>query len=300
MSPLDTIADRQVQWSMTADHLKGAIDGARWIVFLLSIAGALLAALASQMGMAGPGSAPALASEPRAWVAIAAAVCLGFATFFAQRLLGTDHVTGWLRARAISEALKRVAYSFAAGAAPYDHADASKNAILVEAERRKIEEDGDDLLENLVPAAGAGSAPRKLIPPADYVTQRVEGQIVWYKKRASEYTALARKLRVIEFTLAAFATAITAVAGVMGKPPPLFGITFDVAALTAVLTTVAGTVLAHVEASRYDFLVITYLATARRLEDRCNGARDLWTDFVNDCEGIIAAQNVSWIAKWTK
>jgi hypothetical protein len=59
-------------------------------------------------------------------------------------------------------------------------------------------------------------------------------------------------------------------------------------------------VLAHVEASRYDFLVTTYLATARRLENRRNRSQEPWSDFVNDCEGILATENTSWIAKWTK
>ena len=57
---------------------------------------------------------------------------------------------------------------------------------------------------------------------------------------------------------------------------------------------------AHVEASRFDFLVTTYLATARRLEDRESGPREPLSNFINDCEDIIATENLSWIAKWTK
>jgi hypothetical protein len=67
-----------------------------------------------------------------------------------------------------------------------------------------------------------------------------------------------------------------------------------------VLTTIAGAVLAHVEASRFDFLVTIYLATARRLEDRKSGSGEPFSAFVNDCENIIATENMSWIAKWAK
>jgi len=67
-----------------------------------------------------------------------------------------------------------------------------------------------------------------------------------------------------------------------------------------VLTTVAGAVLAHVEASRFDFLVTTYLVTARRLEDRKGGSREPFSALVTDCENIIATENMSWIAKWAK
>ena len=74
----------------------------------------------------------------------------------------------------------------------------------------------------------------------------------------------------------------------------------DLAALTAVLTTLGGAILAHVEASRYDFLVMTYRATGRRLQDRKDGPQQPWSAFVSDCENILAAENTSWIAKRTR
>ena len=40
--------------------------------------------------------------------------------------------------------------------------------------------------------------------------------------------------------------------------------------LTAVFTTLAGMILAYVEASRYDFIVSSYRVTARRLRDLAN------------------------------
>ena len=107
-------------------------------------------------------------------------------------------------------------------------------------------------------------------------------------------------MRQIEFGLALLATIFTAVAGVAGKSAPILGIQLDFAAFTAVLTTLGGAILAHIEASRYDFLAMTYTATARRLEDRCNAPVVSPSDFVNDCETVIANENTSWIAKWTK
>ena len=297
MAALDTIADRQAQWSVTANALKREIDRARWAVFGFSVMGALLATLASQMG-GGKDAAPvALVADPRTWLAIFGAACLATATFFTQRLLGQDHVTGWVRARAISEALKREAYKFAAGAAPYDQADAEAR---LDAERQKIEADGDDLLESLAGSPGKGSVPRTRLAPQDYVAKRVDGQIAFYTKRADGYRTTAIGLRRAEFGLALAATLITAVASVTGKTTPVFGVGFDLAALTAVVTTIAGAVLAHVEASRFDFLVTTYRATARRLQDRKSGPLAPASAFVNDCETIIATENLSWLAKWTK
>jgi SMODS and SLOG-associating 2TM effector domain 1/Protein of unknown function (DUF4231) len=296
MAILDMVADRQAGWSVTANKLKEGIDRARWAVFIFSVLGALLATLASQLGPP-VGATLGAAADPRTWLAIAGALSLATATFFTQRLLGQEHITGWVRARAISEALKREAYKFAAGATPYDQANADN---LLNAERQKIEDDGDDLIATLVTNPGAGSVPRATLTPQQYIERRIDGQLEFYKKRAGTYRTTATWLRGTEFGLALAATLITAIASVTGKSTHIFNIHFDIAAMTAVLTTVAGAVLAHAEASRYDFLVTTYLATARRLEDRKGGSRTTLSALVNDCENIIATENMSWIAKWAK
>jgi hypothetical protein len=127
-----------------------------------------------------------------------------------------------------------------------------------------------------------------------------------YTSKAHRYRKIARRLRWTEFTLAFSATIITAVAGALGKKLEIGLMAFDFAALTAVLTTVSVAILAHIEASRYQHLVTSYLATAARLEDldtdfdaaRTNAGT--WSEFVNRGEEIIAAENNSWVAKWTK
>ena len=93
--------------------------------------------------------------------------------------------------------------------------------------------------------------------------------------------------------------------GIAGKE--IFGIKFDFVALTAVLTTIAAAVLAHIEASRCDFLIMIYRATARRLSAEVAKIGDVsamtaesWSQFVNRCEAIISEENTGWAAKWTK
>jgi hypothetical protein len=297
MAVLDVIADRQAGWSVTANKLKADIDRARWAVFIFTVLGALLATLASQLAPAGLTGGAAPAADPRTWLAIAGALSLATATFLTQRLLGQERVTGSVRARAISDALKSEAYKFAARAAPYDQANAE---TLLNAERQKIEADGDDLILALVTNPGRGSTPRTMLTQVEYLARRVDAQIEFFKTHASAYRIVATSLRRAEFGLTLAATLITAIASVTGKSIPIFGIRFDIAALTAVLTTIAGAVIAHVEASRYDFLTTTYLATARRLEDRKTGPHEPTSVFVNDCEAILDAQITSWIAKWTK
>jgi hypothetical protein len=296
MGALDNVANRQVIWSATANVLKMKLDRLRLAVFIFSILGALLATLASQFGYLTHG-ADGSSSGPRTWLAIAGAASLATATFFTQRSLGPDHTRRWVRARAISEALKREAYKFATGTAPYDQENAEPR---LDAERQRIEKDGEDLLALQITDAGMGSTPRTTMTLDEYIEGRVNGQIGYYTKRALSDRVAANRLRLAEFLLALGATLITAAASATGKSIPIFGAAFDIAALTAVLTTLGGAVLAHIEAVRYDFLITTYLATARRLEDRRGGSRQPTSTFVNDCETIIETENTSWIAKWSK
>jgi uncharacterized membrane protein YedE/YeeE len=294
MTALTETADRQSLWSKTAGALKSKVDFARWSTFLLSILGALLAAIASQLDQ----------PEARLYVAIAGAVVLAIMSFLTARLLGGTHVTNWVRARAASEALKRAAYTRAAGAAPYDD-PATRDAEL-NRERNRIEQEVDDLAGLQVPSHEAGSSPRDDLPRDEYATRRVQGQIKdFYLPRADAYQRIASRLRLVELVLSLLATIITAVAGVAGKDA--LGFKFDFVAITAVITTVAGAILAHIEASRYDFLVTTYRATARRLTNELTETKDLnalapadWSAFVGRCETIISEENANWVAKWSK
>jgi hypothetical protein len=160
-------------------------------------------------------------------------------------------------------------------------------------------------MADLMEADKPGSAPISNIPAEEYVAKRIRSAIDgFYRPRAERFRRIASRLRTTEFALALIATIVTAAAGLMG--PVVGGLPFDLAALTAILTTVGALVLAHIEGARYEFLVTTYRATARRLEDALAEVNPLpavpsqeWSDFVDRCETIIAAENNSWVAKWT-
>ena len=293
MTALAEMADRQSLWSSTSDVLKRRVEIARWVTFAFSILGALLAAIASQLN-----------DPPRMYFALAGAVLLAVVSFVTSTFLGGVHITNWLRARTASEALKREAYKYATSVTPYD--DPLKRDAALNMERDRIERDVEDLLASAVSSAKAGSAPRDKLSRDEYLAGRVRGQIDrYYLPRANANKKIAASLRWTQFSLAMAATIITANVGVAGKEP--FGIKFDFAALTAVLTTIAGAVLAHSEAARCDFLVMTYRATAKRLSAEMANTGDVnalsaeqWSEFVNRCEAIISDENTSWAAKWTK
>lgn len=290
---LQSISERALIWSATADRLKSSLDRARWSAFGFSIAGALAASIASQLS--GDGTL-------RIWTTAFGMICLASSTFFVARLLGSDRVIGWVRARGASEALRREAFKFAAKALPYDDSKIIENEKRLDEVRAQIESHLDDLLPFVVTRVAAQIVPVEMLTEDQYLHLRLRLQIEeYFKPKAAQYQRHARMLYKVEFCLAFAATLITAVATVTGKHVPIWGITFDLASLTAVLTTVSGAILAHIEATKLGYLSVTYLATARRLEDQINKrSRMGWSDFVNACENILATENASWVAKWSK
>lgn len=297
------VADRAVGWSVAADRLKQRQERARWWVFALSIGGALLAAVASQIPSDG-------GAGLRAWhtyVAMFGAGFLALATFLSSRFLGQAKSAAWVRARAASEALKREAFKFAARAEPYDNKDPAQAEALLRAEYEKINAATEKVAHPVDNPGRAGSSPREMMTPEQYRTSRIVNQAkAFYRPKADGYRKTATRLKRTEFVLAALATLITVYTGAVGKTAIAGGMSFDLAALTAVLTTVCGAILTHIESSRLDHLVDTYLATARRLEDHdlefdaaCKDAT-AWSKFVSRCEDIIAAENASWVAKWSE
>jgi hypothetical protein len=80
----------------------------------------------------------------------------------------------------------------------------------------------------------------------------------------------------------------------------------DLVALTGVITTISGAIIAYIEASRLDFLVNSYRAAARHLRDLLadtpapGAASDVWSMFVLKIENIMATENGAWQAKLGK
>ncbi len=286
MSAIHEVAARQAEWAATADRLKRSFQRGRWTNLMLMIVAALFAAVASQLDGA-----------PRLILASTSAVLFGIVTFLTTRLVTAANAQEWVRARAASEALKRLAYTYAAAAAPYD--DAGTRDDTLKAAARQIQRQVDHLLARRV-SAPPDSRLTQALTPADYVEQRAAAAAAWYDQRADQYSAVVRRLRRIEFVLALATAVVTAVAGALGKQAG----SFDFVALTAVLTTISGAILAHVEAARYDYLIVTYRASALQLRDaladepaRLAPASPAWSAFVQACERLIATENGSWVMK---
>ena len=247
MAVLDRIADRQAEFSQTANVLKSRLDRARWLCFALSIGGATLAAVA--------GGLPN--DDYRAYLAWPAAAMLAIATFVTGRLLSKDAVTLQVKARMASEALKREAFLYATAAGAYS--DPAKRDALLAAALDTVEKSAEGLGRYQERATGKGSCPRQSLDAAGYDAARLDAQIRYYGNSADKLAKPSRWLHRAEFVLAGLAAVITAVAANVGKGK------FDIAPLTAVLTTLAATLLAHLQAARYDENIVSFRATASRL-----------------------------------
>jgi hypothetical protein len=283
------VAEAQADWSKTADALKKAFERTRATVFALSIAAALFAAISSQID-----------NNPRKVLAGISTVCMVVGTFLTSRFLTAEHSRAWVRARAASEALKREWYKHAMKAAPYDTA-ANPDDVL-QTEKNRIETEVDDLIGSR--KTGTANLPATLSED-QYVKQRVVGQIDWHEKKATLAQEAAARMRGVEFTFAIATAVLTALIGLFEKYK--FVSWIDLVALTGVLTTLSGAIVAYVEASRYDFIVQSYRSTARRLKDALSrqpkaspAGTAAWSDFVNGAETILQEQNNSWIAKFSK
>src|SRR5258708_39725688 len=107
---------------------------------------------------------------PRYYIAIGSSLLLAVVSLLPGRLMGSEHVSAWVRARAASEALKREAFKFAARAAPYD--ESANRVQRLNEERERIERDVDDILDRAV-ASGPGRTPTTDVTPDEYVRTRV-------------------------------------------------------------------------------------------------------------------------------
>jgi hypothetical protein len=178
---------------------------------------------------------------------------------------------------------EREAFRYAARAAPYD--EPATAAALLDDVRQRI----NASVGTTTPCDdyGIGGAPNIMLSQEEYRSGRIKGQITWYREKSHIAVRHAKILRMLEFSLALIATIVVALSTVTGKQIPFIGTDFDIASLAALLTTLAGAILSHIEASRLDFLATSYSAAARRLDDldvthgRIGEQPQAWSAFVN-------------------
>jgi hypothetical protein len=258
-------------------------------VLALSIVGAILATLSEQSKAW---------SLPPNWkwvtlvVGLLSAAALALAAFFAREALGTESEQKQVRARSAAEGFKSEAYLLAAHAPPYDN----DGDLLSKSDRL------DGAVNDLIPVALKPEEKSKaiLVGPLtveEYLTKRVDDQINNYYYPESNKNALkVKRGQQVTFTLGALAVVL----GVVGAA---FGWTVG---WVAVISTIIAAIVANQYAGRYQFLVVSYQATATRLERLKAGWSGSDSDvearnkFILICEEAISIENSAWMAEWIR
>ncbi|MFI6774679.1 DUF4231 domain-containing protein [Nocardia sp. NPDC050412] len=281
---VNALWERRIRWSHAATRMKLRIDRLRLTVLYLSSWGAIAAALtATVLRQSG------LSSRI---VAATGAAALAGATYVGAQLLTSEAVRRWTRARAVSEGMRQQIFRFRA---------IPGTVAQLRAEVEELEQAAEDLLCFLEEAPPVGPAPGPLTPE-QYASKRVEGQITnYYRPTARRYCARAQFLRRVAIALGLIATMAASVSTAVSADAAT-----RIAPWIAVLTTLSGALVAYLASKRYDFLVVSYLATANRLQRLLDHWRTAgsptdppqWSEFVDDCENTIAVENESWLAKW--
>jgi hypothetical protein len=284
------------KWAKTSRTLRAKVSGWRKTVLLLSISGATMGILCQQ---AGQWSLNADWSWLQALFGILSAVALGLAAYFTKEALSPDPEGRAVRARSAAEAFKSEAYLLAAQVPPYSTADTSQ-ALYARTDKIK------KAMENLVPVTItldeelSSGIPSKPLSVEDYIKQRVDQQI--YEYYIPE--ALKNEKKV------AWGQTISLILGALAVVFGAVGAKFSfIAGWTAVISTITAAIAAYQYAGRYQFLIISYQATAERLEwlktqweisHKTDADQEERNKFILDCEEAISIENNAWMAEWTK
>ena len=282
-------------FAATSRALKAELSAWRLRVLVLSITGAILGTLCQQS--TGWGLAGGKLSWLPNFFGILSAVSLGLVAYFGKELLNPEKERNWVRTRSMAESLKAESYLFATNAHPYDKDNAIDQLF---ARTEELLESVDNLKTESISA----DEKRKRIIPVNisieqYIQMRVNDQIDnFYNPKSSEHEKTVNRVKWVSLVLGALAVVLGA-----------FGATGWTAAWVAVLTTITLAIAAYLYAGRYQYLVISYQATARRLEmlrSRWQASGNTDADiqernqFILDCEEAISVENSAWMAEWTK
>lgn len=303
-------------WSTVATQMADSIRRWRVIAAVAGVAGLFLTVLAGVLGTKVLGGQQGL-------VTTVGVLLLALVPYIRQKMLAPERLQAWVRARNVSELLKEAIYRHLMGALPVDtpaegtapEATALPAGPATLARRcRAVKQAAADLA-----GLAAATTPLRRERPStltldDYVAQRVDGQIGWYKKKGEEAGQSARRLHAAEFLLGLAAVGLGALSG--QQVPEAAGAQAAQQMLTVgwavpwltLVAAAASAVTAHIAAARLDELAGRYYATY----DLLKGIRDEWLlrpdhqspaqvqRFVDEVERSITAENGAWVTDWSK
>ena len=280
-------------WSQTARNHQKSLSAWRLRVLLLGVLAAVLGAFSDPRALPWPEGWPTW-DVPRSTFGVAGGVLLGLAAFLTRELLGPEREGRWLRARATAEAFKREGYLLAVGAPPYD---GPITRTLLERSRGILAGVGDLQEETVAEEKRLEGMPPCPLSVDEYVAERLDDQIKYYRRRAGEHRMVVGRVRSLTVVLGLAAFILGAFGG------------GGAGVWLIVITTVTTSLAAYLYANRLQYLIGSYMAAARNLDalrigwqtfgetDADAAERDR---FILDCEAVLSSENQSWIAEWAR
>lgn len=306
----------QALWSAVATKIGDSLRWWRVVAAAAGLGGLFLSILAGTMTGADQ-------SGPRMALTTVGVLLLALVPYLRQRLVSPERVQTWTTARNVSEQLKEAIYRHLMGVLPPEPLadgsappDAAGPANLVR-RCRTIKLAAVDLA-GVAAAARAADRPRKTqLTLDDYLADRVEGQITYYRKRGEAAGRAAKRLQAIEFGLGVTAVLLGTLTGSAvsgdgggGGGDPAKQI-FTISALLPLLAVVAAATAAvtgHIAGAREAEIAAKYFATY----DLLKTIRDEWRvspepqdpanvrRLADTVERAIASEYGGWMADWNK
>jgi hypothetical protein len=286
-------------WAKRSRSLQASSDGWNFWAMIALILTAFLGAAATFVGTYGAGWSAYSGEIVRA-LACAAAISSALSLYVGRQALAVGAESGWLRARATTEAIKSECFRFAAGVADYAPDKASDaDAASAFIERRKTiaaRAAGDSLTPEDDPVGAAGDDRRPSRPMIDqwYLSNRIDGQIDYYKKAQEKNERAYKRLQLWSFVAGALVAAVSAGAAVYGT---------QFAVWTSMLTTIGAAVGAYGLAERQRYLAASYAAmkaNLERLKERFEVGGVTLQALVAAAEDLMESEHAAWIDQMAK
>jgi len=298
---VDAVWKRHRRWSIVASRRRASVHRARVQSLFFLVAGASLQTIAVQ-------------TDRYALVArITGAACLGAAPLLTSACLSKEKISEWTRSRTISESIKRQVFTFRAGVAPYDGDRGTAAQNLVD-EVAGISDSARDLnIYYALTRADDVPSPPKL-DRLGYIHHRIDKQIDgFYKTRARKQARTSAFLKVCRNTLAGAAATVGFVTGSKAAVADVGAVSIVRKVATTfvnrvgiwgpALTAASAAFAAHIHESHYDEQVNEFTYSAQHLENlylclplETKPGTTEWSDFVLDCESVIASSTSAWMS----
>lgn len=283
------------EYALTSRKRKAELTSWRYRVLLFGIAGAALGTL-SQQSTGWINNNVSLGWVPTA-LGLLSAVAIALATYFGREILNPYQEERWIRSRSMAEALKTEIYLFLTNTPPYD-TDKKREKLLEKTEEllKRVEDLPTEIISE---RDKQKDLPTKDWTVSEYIYKRIDDQIFnFYRPKADELKHKMERNKKLGLSLGVIAVILGAL-----------GATGWTAGWIAVISTITASIAAYAYAGRYQYLIISYQATADKLERlrtlwEAKGKTDADTDernkFIIECEEVISIENSAWMAEMVK